>query len=55
VANYPEPSRPERPVLESDSLTDNMEIGTLIQAYRISIVKLKDYAKQLEKILDAYK
>jgi hypothetical protein len=55
VANYPPPPKLERPVLESDFLTEDMPIDVLIQAYRVSIVKLKDYAKQLEKTLDSYR
>ena len=55
VAQLPEPPTITRPDLESDNLTEDMTIDVLIQAYRVSIIKLKDYAKQLEKTLDTYR
>lgn len=55
VAEYPHPPRLERPVLESDTLINVSSVDELVQAYRSSIVKLKDYSKKLETQLDSYR
>jgi hypothetical protein len=52
---YPTVVTPPRPELEIDRLTeeDRKSPGVVANAYRITIVQLRDYAIMLETLIDA--
>ena len=50
-----EPPVIARPELDVDYLKPGDDAGTVIQAHRLTIIRLQGYAKQLEAIIDAYR
>ena len=50
-----EPPVIPRPELEVDTLKTGDPAATVIQAHRLTIIKLKRYAEELEAALNAYR
>jgi hypothetical protein len=55
IAVYPTIIAPIRPELEIDRLTEDDKVvpGVIANAYRMSIVQLRDYAHELELLINA--
>lgn len=55
VLVYPSIDLPTRPVLEIDKVTATTSPGDTANAYRITVVQLRDYAVSLEALLLSFK
>lgn len=54
-AECPQPPVIERPVLDTDSLQEGDDPGTVIQAHRTTIKNLQRWGLEQEAILDGYR
>lgn len=54
VLVYPTIEMPSRPALEIDKINPSTSPGETANAYRITVVQLRDYAVSLEALLESF-